>query len=128
MTGYPMDKPNRYSDKIALAKFESLKTDMPREMYEVIIEGKPFTDQPRGRYADISCVGLKIDKTIKLLLVADNATVSWLLSESSNADIRGYYFLSIEPDLSTKLADYKKLPAKDHDRLEQWLVLFASTI
>lgn len=124
MSGYPMDKPSVYSDTLTIQKFNQAKIDMPEEMFKVIFEGQPFTDTPPIDSQKYLEWGLKLDKIYQ-------TAARWLtmqpylpyLKSRRQEDIRGYYFLSIEPDLENKLNNFKSLPAADHDRLQQWLVL-----
>ncbi len=124
MTGYPIDKPNRYSDKIALARYDLALKEMPVEMYNVLIKGEPFTDQPPVELKTYLAWGLKLDKVYQ-------TSARWImmqpylpyLTQVRMKDVRGFYFLSIEPDLENKLRNFKTLAADEQKRLEQWLLL-----
>jgi hypothetical protein len=124
MGGYPMDKPNRYSNKRVLARFEEAKAQMPLEMREVLIDGKPFTNTPPIKVEEYLAWGLKLDKiyqtATRWLLVTP---FQWQYKMLRAKDIRGYYFLSVEPNLDAKLTGWSKLDKETQDRLTQWLVL-----
>lgn len=124
MTGYPIDKPNRYSDKLALARYNQAVKDMPAAMYKVLIKGEAFTDTPPVDLKVYLEWGLKLDKIYQ-------TSARWqmmqtylpYLAQRRMQDVRGYYFLNIEPDLENKLRNFKTLAAADQARLGEWLVL-----
>lgn len=124
MSGYPMDKPNRYSKKIALERYNAALNEMPREMHRVLVLGEAFTDVPPVDTKMYLEWGLKIDKVYQ-------TAARWQmmqpylghLSQRRMQDIRGYYYLSIEPDLEAKLRGFDSLEVTEQERLGQWLVL-----
>ena len=124
MTGYPIETPNRYSDKIALDRYELALKEMPAEMYKVLIDGEPFTDQPPVDLKTYLEWGLKLDKVYQ-------TSARWImmqpylsyLTQRRKEDVRGYYFLNAEPDLENKLRNFRALTVEDQTRLEQWLLL-----
>lgn len=124
MSGYPIDKPNRYSKKIALDRYNEAITKMPEELYRVLIKGEPFTDTPPVKTKIYLEWGLKLDKVYQ-------TAARWKmmqpylfhLAQRRQQDIRGFYFLNIEVDLERKLRNFNSQTADEQKRLEQWLVL-----
>lgn len=120
--GIQIDKPNEYNEELVLEKLSDLMTTFPAEMKAVIFDGAVFTDTPPIAVEDYLEFGRKLD------VVYQSAT-RWRLmqpyldelADRASEDVRGYYFLSREPDRATKLANYAKLPDGEKAQIHDWL-------
>ena len=118
---YPMTKPGRYSPKTVETTHKNLFNKMPQEMVEVIFENKPFKIPTLNKKTFIFW-SKKVDRNYQGA-ARWKITSRYLNSYIRNRqrDIRGYYFLSQEPNLKEKLEDWSQLEPKKREKLFSWL-------
>lgn len=120
--GHPIERPSIYNAQIVLQQYQQIQTQIPKEMLEVIFHNAPFTDNPPIADAEYLKWGLEIDRIYQ-------SGSRWLLMQPylgmyalrRQEDIRGYYFLQKEADLTSELANWSSLPVDKRSELAEWL-------
>jgi hypothetical protein len=121
--GYPIEQPSESNVQIVMSTYNQLKAELPHAMAQVLLNGQAFTDDLPLDEKDYILWGAKVDR------VYQSAT-RWLLElpylssyiAFRQKDIRGYYYLSKEADLATKLANWSQLDASLQANLRSWLI------
>lgn len=121
--GIPIESPRKYSPQILETRLNTLKTEMPPALRAILLEEEAFTDR------------LPVDEESYLLWARKinglyQTAMRWTLVEpylsyyrtAKTGDIRGYYFLSKEPDLEDKLRHLHESSADEQKRLGDLLV------
>lgn len=121
--GYPIDKPSEYNQPIILAKLESVKAEMPKEMVSVIFEGKDFTKDPPVDTKIYLDMGRALDRVYQS--AARWRTMQpflYYLEEQRKSDVRGVYFLSRLTNRAEKLHSFESLPETEKTQFTSWLI------
>lgn len=123
LTPIPIDKPKVYSPETIEKDFRDLSTNVPEVMNKIIFGSAGFTDDP-GLELEIYILWAK--KVDKMYQTATRWTLmtpylTWYKQNKKN-DIRGYYFLAKEENLSEKLQGFAGLSQEDQSRLTPLLV------
>lgn len=120
---YPIEKPNVYNKDLVLGRYVDLKKQLPPEMTDVLYGPGALPSQSKLADEKHAEWGFKVDVVYQI-------AVRWLmmkpylsdLAHRQKRDIRGYYFLSRETDLETKLGSWTTLPADQKQKYREWLV------
>lgn len=121
--GIPIDNPRESNRSIIQKSLADLKTEMPDSMKEILFSSNPLPDHAPladDPYLDFA---RKMDRVYQM-------ASRWLLQEPSLwqyanfsiNDIRGYYFLSREPNRDADLQGWNQLDSARQDRYSGWLV------
>ncbi len=121
--GIPITAPSFSNRTIVNTVWAENVKNLPAQLKAVIIDGADFT-------ADLSVSDEDFLLHARLLDRSYQSAARWLLqepyleayAERSASDIRGYYNLSNDPNLSQKLFDYRNLPAAEQAQYEAWLL------
>lgn len=123
--GYPIEQPSEYSPGIVGERLAKLKTDMPAEMREVIVDGKPLTTQLPVSVESFIEWGRTTDRIYQTALrwQGNQNWLSWYERARAN-DIRGIYFLNKlgEVERTRRLEHAADLNADLRTELSDWLV------
>lgn len=122
--GYPPDQPSEYSPAIVGERLDKLKADMPKAMKEVIVDGKPLTQQLPVPVEEFIEWGRKTDRIYQTALRWKNAQpwLSWY--ETARAkDIRGIFFFTKmdATERTAKLTNPAALTEKEQSDFSDWL-------
>ena len=106
---YAIDNVNKYNVQIITKEFVALKAQMPQVLKDVLFDGKPMTRDVPMKEDEYLEWGRKVDR------VYDRG-MRWLtmkpylgyLAQRKTQDIRGFYFLSQEQDIETKLSNWNR--------------------
>lgn len=120
---YPIDKPSIYSPATIQKSFEEISSEIPANMKDVIFGNASFTDDPG---LDLDTYILWAKKVDRMYQTATRWTLMkpylfWYEGNKKN-DIRGYYYLVREENLSQKLENFSSLSHEDQTRLSPLLV------
>ena len=122
--GIPIDKPKEYNESIVYRAYLDLLPLIPGPMRRVLVDGEPFSDEPGLPVKDYIAWGLKIDR------LYGNAA-RWIsmvpyldaLKMYRAKDVRGFYFLSRDPDRDSKLKQFDALESAEQVRYRGWLIM-----
>lgn len=108
--GIPIQEPGKNNVAILQERFSKLGTDIPREMYEVLWEAQSFTSDPPIDLVAYKKWALDVDRVYQGA-IRWNLQVPYLnqYAQRKKEDIRGYYYLSQDPNRGRKLKDPKSL-------------------
>jgi hypothetical protein len=123
LPSYPIDKPKIYSPSIIETNFKDISGKIPEPMKSILFGSAAITDEP----------GLDVDTYILWAKQVDKlyqSATRWTLMEpylmyykqNKQHDVRGYYLLSKEENLSDKLQKFSSLSTEDQARLTPLLV------
>ncbi len=125
--GYPIDKANKYSPTIILAKHADFMAALKSDIFRAVVTGQApvSSDLP----ADLT-VETFLDLGRTLDRIYQSAT-RWRMMQpyldemaaNSANDVRGYYFLSNLTDRDQKLAQFAALSTDEKAQIAAWLVL-----
>jgi hypothetical protein len=121
--GYPMDKPNQYNEAIALQKYKDLLLQLPPEMKRVLFDGEPFTKDtpvPLDQYILWGHATDRVYQTATRWIMMKQYL--WQLESRRANDVRGFYFLSQDPERENKFSQFSKLPNDLQIKIKEWLV------
>ena len=123
-TGSPPEAPKIYNAQIIAQNLQQLKSGLPSEMAQVLLQGGALT--PTIKISDAEFL-LWARKTDKFYQTASRWTLMqpYLAHYAGyrKSDLRGYYFLARETDLESKLKGFSQLPAADQTRMKAHLEL-----
>ena len=121
-SGIPIDKPSEYNPTLIQAKLTALKPKIPASMLPVLFQNQPFTDQPPVALDDYLTASRELDRVYQSGL-RWRMMSSYLpyLSERRHEDVRGWYFLSRDPERAAKLRDLAHQPADFQKSAQSWL-------
>lgn len=122
-TGIPMDKPRLYNPTIITNTYNALLAQLPVEITDVIINQKAFSENPPIDDKAYLEWGRKIDSSYQMasrwiMMVPYLSQLAGL----KNTDIRGYYFLSQDPDIKTKLQNWGSLDPQIAETFHSYLL------
>jgi hypothetical protein len=121
--GIPIDKPSEYNPTLIQTKLTALKPKIPAAMQAVLFNNQPFTDQPPVTLDDYLTASRELDRVYQTGL-------RWrmmsgflpYLSDRRHEDVRGWYFLSRDPDRATKLRDFAHQTPEYQATAQTWLI------
>ena len=119
---YPIDKPNHYSPATIERDYKEIASKIPAVMKAVLYDSKDFTKEPGLPIAEYEKWAKAVDKLYQIsarwnLLSPD---IGWYSRNRAN-DVRGYYYLSKEENLESKLTNWSKLAPEEQQRLSGYL-------
>jgi hypothetical protein len=121
--GYPIHEPKKYNKQTIVAEFDQKLKSLPSNMKNILLGRGDLPEQPPMDEATYLKLGREIDTSYQ------NASrwkllVPYLpgLEEIRFEDIRGWYFLSRDPQLVTKLNQFQRQPADVQNYLKKLLV------
>ncbi len=119
----PIDQPWEYNVGIIVNDLSQLKAQMPKEMVEILFEGKQFPSELPVAEEQYLNFGRLLDR-IYQAAARWRANQPWLdmLKVRRSNDVRGFYFLSRMTDRKVKLANYHSLPEEEKIKIADWLV------
>jgi hypothetical protein len=120
---YPIEKPRESNTDIVLKSYHDLQQTMPREMAEVVFGTGELPNDITLEEAEYIRWGNEVDHVYQ-------AATRWLtmkpyldeLKRERKSDVRGYYLLSQENDLETKLNDWKNLKSEEQSKFQDELL------
>tara|TARA_Y100000590_G_scaffold459130_1_gene615378 strand:- start:14913 stop:16211 length:1299 start_codon:yes stop_codon:yes gene_type:complete len=118
--GIPIDKPMKYGPSTIKAKLEKIIAEAPKEIIEVVYNGKPMTQTNPVKDEDFSHFGAQISNAYQIA-VRWETVINRRLSHykaRKKRDVRGFYYLSKEENLDQKLKAFSSLSAKDQERIK----------
>jgi hypothetical protein len=123
LPSYPIDKPKFNSPTLIENTYKELSSGIPANMKTILFENGAFTDEPGLDLETYILWAKKVDKmyqsATRWRLMEPN--LYWYKMNKQN-DIRGYYFLSKEENLTQKLQNFSTLSDADKTRLTPYLV------
>jgi len=129
LVGYPLESPNRYSEKIVLQKYADWLLEVPTSMKEILVEGKPFTENPPINIEEYIALGKKADRiyqsAARWIMMKPNLQ---FLAQARFRDLRGFYFLSQIKDLQLQFANWKNLTDDKRKEFRYWLILMCYNV
>lgn len=123
LRGIPIEAPSRYSPAIIGNRFTENLALFDATTRSVLVEGAAFTQNPGIPDEAFVVIAKKIDGAYQT--AARWQLISpWLsyYEEASRRDVRGYYFLTRDPDTLQKLATFDSLEKTEQDRLASSLI------
>lgn len=123
MQGFPPESPRVYNEKLVIEQYDNLVSQLPVEMRQVLIEKRPFTDNPPIEVSEYLQWAFKADRAYQI--AARWLTLSpylWQLKARRADDVRGYYFIEKNPESSNKLQNFNSLPNSEKEQYTDWLV------
>ena len=122
--GYPITEPKTYSPEIIEDQTTELLYKMPPIFRQVIDANTPLPEYPNLPLNDYIKWSNKVDHLYQLA-TRWQLMIPWLgeLTEARQEDVRGFYFLSQEPNLEKKLKNFDKLNKSDQKRLSEYLIM-----
>jgi hypothetical protein len=123
LASYPIDKPKFNSPALIEASFKELMDSVPANMKSILFQDGAFTDEPGLDLETYILWAKKVDKMYQSATrwVLEEPELYWYKMNKQN-DIRGYYFLSREENLTEKLQNFSALSDADKARLTPLLV------
>lgn len=120
---YPITKPGKSNPKIILTLFSQFKSWAPAWLKAVVFENKEMSTTLPTSQAEFAEWGRK------LVFIYQKAS-RWILQEPylfqygsrKSEDLRGYYFLTQDAQIETKLKNYYSLTAAQKSEIAGWLV------
>ncbi|HVJ64985.1 MAG TPA: hypothetical protein VM901_07000 [Bdellovibrionota bacterium] len=117
-TGVPITSPKRYSDVSVERDLSAFKAAADASFLNVILGSASFPNEIPLAEAEYLALGYKLDRVYqtaarwKLM-----QPYLWQLAARERDDIRGFYFLERESDLSSKLQNFASLDAEKQGAL-----------
>lgn len=122
-SGIPINKPGKYGPKTLKADLEKVLAESPKEMLDVIYNGKeitgknPITDELFIQH------GRKISRLYQYAVRWETVIKPWMsyFKQNKRRDVRGFYYLEREENLKEKLDNFSNLSNEDQKRLGGYL-------
>lgn len=123
LKSYPIDQPSIYSPATIQKTFEEISSEIPANMKDIIFGNASFSNDPGLDLETYIVWAKKVDRmyqtAVRWTLMEPN--LFWYGNNKQN-DIRGYYYLAKEENLSQKLQSFSSLANEDQARLSPYLI------
>lgn len=121
--GIPIDKPMKYGPSTIKAKLEKIISEAPKEMIDVVYNGKTMTDSNPVKDEDFSHFGAQISNAYQISVRWETVINRRLghYKSRKKRDVRGFYYLRKEENLDQKLSNFSSLSNEDQARLKSHL-------
>jgi hypothetical protein len=123
LKGIPIEKPSTYNEQLVKERYEDWLKQAPVEMIDILVKNKAFTENPPVDMDVYIDNAKKVDKIYQT--AARWLTMQPYLSQLAARawqDVRGYYFLGKEINLTTQLQNWSQLTQDKQNILTEWLV------
>lgn len=119
---YPITAPGFSNPTLINERFDKLKAEAPTWFTDVVVGGKPFTNDPPTTEAEFIKWGWTLERIYQ-------SCSRWLLQQPylsayagrKRQDLRGYYYLSQEPNLKATLEGLGALGEEKKAQYVSWL-------
>lgn len=120
---YPIASPRIYNDTLVHALHKNVLSAMPDWLKDVVVKSGALTTALPVSDADFVSAALPMAQvyTIAVRWTMMEKNIPYL-RKAASSDVRGYYHLSQESDLRTKLDTFATLPANKQTEIKSWLV------
>lgn len=123
LTAVPITSPKKYNPKIIAETADSIKSQIPQGLKEVLYSNTQFPENPSVSDDVYIEWARKIDKNYQtaarwMMMVP---YLNYLKEEAQN-DIRGYFFLSHTENIENKLRSFSNLLENEKSQITEWLI------
>ncbi len=123
LTSYPIESPSIYNEKIIGDKYNAILAEIPAAMRDIIFGTAAMTREPGIEMSEYIAWAKQVDRVYQ-------SANRWSLMQpnlfyykmNSYRDMRGYYMLSKEENLSEKLDQFSNLSAETQAAYKTYLV------
>lgn len=123
LVGYPLEKPNKYSEKIVLQRYSEWLSEVPSSIKGILVEGQPFVKAPPNNIEEYIAFGLKADRiyqsAARWIMMKPNLQ---FLAQKRFSDMRGFYFLSQIQNLQSEFSNWQNLTEDQKKDYRTWLI------